>query len=64
MDGSNVGCEELMKAIKRVKPKYHLFGHIHESYGVLQLDGCTHVNASIATERYIPTNKPIEFLID
>ncbi len=64
MDGSNVGCEELMMAIRRVKPKYHLFGHIHESYGVAQLNGCTHVNASIATERYIPTNKPIEFSIN
>lgn len=64
MDGSNVGCEELIKAIKRIKPKYHLCGHIHEGYGVTELDGCTHINASITTERYIPTNKPVVFTIN
>lgn len=33
MDGSNVGCEHLMRAVKRVKPLVHCFGHIHEGYG-------------------------------
>ena len=27
-----VGCVELMNTVQlRVKPKYHVFGHIHES---------------------------------
>ena len=63
MDGSNVGCEELTKAIKRITPKYHLCGHIHEGYGVIELAGCTHINASVTTERYIPSNKPIVFTL-
>ena len=30
-DGTKAGCEELLHTIQqRVKPKYHVFGHIHE----------------------------------
>ena len=30
-DGMRAGCVELLSTIQhRVKPKYHLFGHIHE----------------------------------
>ena len=29
----HVGCEELIDAVERIKPLYHLFGHIHEGYG-------------------------------
>ena len=30
-DGQLAGCAELLRTIqKRVQPKYHLFGHIHE----------------------------------
>lgn len=29
----NVGCVELLTTIQnRVKPKYHIFGHIHEGF--------------------------------
>jgi Icc-related predicted phosphoesterase len=35
-DGSHVGCEELLQAVtNRVKPRVHVFGHIHEAYGRL-----------------------------
>ena len=30
----NVGCENLRRAIGRVKPMMHCFGHIHEGYGI------------------------------
>lgn len=55
----SVGCEELLEAVMRVKPKYHVFGHIHDSYGTKVVDGTTFVNASICTEEYKPKNKPI-----
>ena len=31
--GGNVGCEHLLKAIKRCRPRVHCFGHIHEGWG-------------------------------
>jgi predicted phosphohydrolase len=33
-DGQHVGCEELVAALARVRPRVHVFGHIHEAYGV------------------------------
>lgn len=58
-DGSRVGCEELYKRVMQVRPEVHVFGHIHNAYGVQQFDGITFVNASICDEQYMPINKPI-----
>ncbi len=57
----HLGCEELIKAVERVKPKVHVFGHIHASRGRLVRDGTTFINASIMNEIYDPTRKPIVF---
>ncbi len=32
-DGERVGCEDLLRHLGRVKPRLHLFGHIHEDRG-------------------------------
>jgi predicted phosphodiesterase len=53
-DGEHVGCEELAAAVARVRPKLHVFGHIHEGYGQRVLDGVRYVNASICDVRYRP----------
>jgi Icc-related predicted phosphoesterase len=63
-DGFRAGCEELWKRVIEVKPQIHLFGHIHFSYGMQLFDGITFVNASICTESYTPTNKPIVVELD
>jgi predicted phosphodiesterase len=55
----SLGCELLRKAVARVKPKLHVFGHIHDGYGIQTTSLTTFVNASICTERYRPTNAPI-----
>ncbi len=57
--GEPVGCEELIKAVERVRPRLHLFGHIHEDYGTWESDGTTFVNASTCNYHYQPTNPPI-----
>lgn len=61
------GCEELRKAIERIQPKLHVFGHIHEGYGQMLLK-CTPqdiicVNAAIMNEDYEPVNKPITVIL-
>ncbi|MFC3560838.1 metallophosphatase domain-containing protein [Pedobacter jamesrossensis] len=65
LDGNHnkerVGCEELALAVARIRPKYHIFGHIHQGYGQLS-DGVTNfINASLLNEKYIYTNEPIVF---
>jgi predicted phosphodiesterase len=62
-NGENCGCEELLKAVQRVRPKFHLFGHIHESYGQVEIDGTTFINAANLNEHYKYTNKPVVFEI-
>lgn len=57
--GPNVGCEELLKAILKIKPKLHIFGHIHEGYGKHHLMDTMFVNASIMDKDYDPCNAPI-----
>lgn len=44
--GRRCGCEALTKAVERIKPKVHAFGHIHESRGVQQLGETLRVNAA------------------
>lgn len=58
-----VGCKHLLDAIKRVKPRIHLSGHIHYSYGVGTInhdDGSKTMcyNSSVLNEDYIISNKP------
>lgn len=59
--GLNVGCENLLKKVKSIKPQYHLFGHIHEAYGVYESAQTTFINGSILDENYVIANQPIVF---
>lgn len=56
--GEHAGCEELTKAVARVRPRLHAFGHIHEGYGREERDGTLFVNACNCNERYEPINPP------
>lgn len=60
--GERVGCDELLAAVIEKKPKYHIFGHVHECYGALERYGVTFCNVSTCNKRYAPTNPP--FVID
>ncbi|KAA6337055.1 3' 5'-cyclic adenosine monophosphate phosphodiesterase CpdA [termite gut metagenome] len=59
--GVHTGCEDLLKAIKRIKPRYHLFGHIHEAYGMIQSGKTTFINGSVLNEHYVIQNPPVAF---
>ena len=60
--GEDVGCEDLARAVERVRPRLHVFGHIHESHGRLERDGTTFVNASSCDVRYRPVQAT--FVVD
>ena len=59
----NEGCDELLERINELKLlrrlKLHVFGHIHEGYGIINRDEVVFVNASICKENYKPVNNPI-----
>ncbi|MDN3606768.1 metallophosphoesterase family protein [Kaistella yonginensis] len=57
----NAGCDDLLKTVNRVKPKFHLFGHIHEAYGEEKVNETTFVNGSLLNEYYNLVNSPWEF---
>lgn len=60
--GVRAGCVELLATIqKRVKPKYNIFGHVHESYGVSSDGKIIYINASTCNIEYLPSNPPIVF---
>ncbi|MBT8491524.1 MAG: hypothetical protein KJO07_00575, partial [Deltaproteobacteria bacterium] len=40
------GCEDLLQAIRRVRPTLHLCGHIHQDGGAWTSDGTALVNAT------------------
>lgn len=62
--GEEVGCGHLREALDRVRPRIHVFGHIHEDYGHTQLFNLEtrFYNASIMNLQYRPVNKP--FVVD
>jgi Icc-related predicted phosphoesterase len=62
--GPNAGCEELREAVRRVGPRLHVFGHIHEGYGREEHDGTLFVNASTCDEHYRPLNPPVVVDLD
>ena len=40
------GSQTLYQALSRIEPRFHIFGHIHESQGVFQMNGTTFANVS------------------
>lgn len=61
--GQRVGCEVLKDAIDVIKPKVHICGHIHESYGQVQTMDTLYINASVLDVRYRLVNDAVLFEI-
>jgi Icc-related predicted phosphoesterase len=61
LTGQHAGCRDLLNRINEVKPKAHLFGHIHEGYGRVIKNGTIFMNASVVNEGYEVVNKPFVF---
>uniref|UniRef100_A0A915EPB2 Calcineurin-like phosphoesterase domain-containing protein n=1 Tax=Ditylenchus dipsaci TaxID=166011 RepID=A0A915EPB2_9BILA len=61
----NVGCPELLNCVeKRIKPKFHVFGHIHENNGLSTNGETIFINASICDDALNVVDSPIVFDID
>ncbi len=47
-----IGCEELSKKLEIIKPKFHVFGHIHNTYGLTHRNPTSYLNASCLDNKY------------
>ncbi|GHT07085.1 hypothetical protein AGMMS49525_16020 [Bacteroidia bacterium] len=47
--------------MNQIKPRYHLFGHIHEAYGTVQSGETTFVNGSVLDDLDVMRNEPVVF---
>ena len=61
--GEAVGCEMLLQKNNLIKPKLHVFGHIHEGYGLLEKGNTIFINASVLDVNYQSVNKPIDWVL-
>lgn len=59
--GNRAGCKDLLEKVKELKPKYHIFGHIHEGYGQKAVGETTYINASVVDAGYEVVNSPVVF---
>jgi len=62
ISGVRAGCVDLLHSVQqRIKPKYHVYGHIHEGYGVRSDGKILFINASTCDINYLPCNPAVVF---
>lgn len=59
VSGSNLGCEDLRQRVEQVKPKLHVFGHVHESHGTYRSPHTLYVNACNCSFGYKRQQPPV-----
>jgi predicted phosphodiesterase len=59
IDRAHFGDPALRIYVDRIKPKLHVFGHVHSARGIQEINGTKFVNASLLNEQYMPVNEPI-----
>ena len=57
--GTLTGCADLNQRVWEVAPALHVFGHIHEAYGVTEVNGTRFVNAACLDVQYWAVHAPI-----
>lgn len=64
MVGIKCGDQALLDYVLELKPKYHLFGHIHPSNGVHDNGVTTFMNGAIVDDWHNVVNKPRVFKVE
>ncbi len=59
--GCNFGSSDLLEAVRRVRPRLHLFGHAHDAHGVETHGGTIFSNGALVDENYRLKNEPHVF---
>ncbi len=45
--GVSHGCSDLLEAVQRIAPQFHIFGHIHNHNGMQRVDSTTFINCNV-----------------
>src|SRR5271166_122323 len=59
----NCGCNQLLSKILEIKPKVHIFGHIHENYAQKEFMDVKFYNVALCSDRNKLLEKPMEILL-
>ena len=62
--GTHYGEFSLLQKVSDIKPKYHLFGHVHPQNGVTKSDGTEFINASLISADRKQISSESAYLID
>jgi Icc-related predicted phosphoesterase len=60
-EGGRRGSKALLDMVNRIRPRYHIFGHEHTAYGIMQNQHTIFINSSIVNNSESLLNKPIIF---
>ena len=60
-DKIHYGNSLLLDKVKAIKPRMHLFGHVHDAYGTTAWNGTSFSNAALADWKYNLQYSPITF---
>jgi Icc-related predicted phosphoesterase len=63
LEAKHQGCDQLLTAVRRVRPCVHVFGHVHQHYGMVRSAGTLFVNAALTGSDYTIAKRPIVFEI-
>ena len=55
----HIGCERLYKRINELKIPHHIFGHVHDDYGIVKTKHSVFINASSLDSKYRHINAPL-----
>lgn len=58
---NHAGDKDLLRRVLEIKPKVHICGHIHESYGMVKRNGIKFINACLLNEAYELVHPPLTF---
>jgi hypothetical protein len=58
--GENVGCQHLLRAARRCKPRLHCFGHIHEGWGAQRVTWREGEELDVKIEEHVEKTEVIQ----
>jgi len=57
-----IGCKNLTDRLSELNISHHIFGHVHNDYGMVKTEKTTYINSSSLDDSYRPINRPITII--